>query len=226
MTGAAIGRAVTRSRSSGGVITVKASKVRPLFEISAQITRAATLSLLVLSAIQEPARWFYVAPVSLAFLLGIGRLVSNAEWRHNSLHQVNLLLGGSLVILVLEDVLPRVKVGVDYELEPIKLASLCALGAAAFVALVTPREWLPPVLEKFSDYEMPDPAPNPEETCSWFSRYLSFEYMTPMIWTGWKRPLEMDDVPPLPWYDDPLVLLPRVLEARKRCKTTARTIFA
>jgi ABC-type multidrug transport system fused ATPase/permease subunit len=226
MLGAAIDRYVRRSRSPGVRVAVKASKVRPLFEISAQIARAAALSILVISALQESKRWFYVTPVGIAFLLGIGRLLSNTEWRHSSLHQVNFLLATSLVLLILDNVLPLLKAGSDHGIEPIKTASLWTLGAAVFVALVTPREWVPPVLEKPSEYEMPDPVPTPEETCSWFSRYLTFEHMTPMIWTGWKRPLEMDDVPPLPWYDDPLVLLPRVLEARKRCKTTARTIFA
>ncbi|KAK0643455.1 P-loop containing nucleoside triphosphate hydrolase protein [Cercophora newfieldiana] len=225
MLGSAIGRALKRSRTSGNVVAAKASKVRPLYEISAQITRAAALTLLVISALREPKQWLYVATVGSAFLLGIGRLLSNAEWRHSSLHQVNFLLATSLIVLILDDVLPLLKVGASHELGRIEIASLWTLGAAVFVALLTPREWTPPVLEKPGDYEMPDPVPTPEETCNWFSRYMTFEHMTPMIWAGWKRPLEMDDVPPLPWYDDPLVLLPRVLEARKRRKTTARTIF-
>jgi len=227
MTVAAIRRAFRRSRSPGDVISIKASRVRPLFEISAQISRAAALSLLVITAYREPSRWFYAVPVGIAFLLGVARLLSSAEWRQSGLHQLNFLLGASLAILMLDDLLPRSKVGFESNLDTAKIASLCTLAAAVFVALVTPREWTPPTpVEKLSEHEIPEPAPNPEETCSWFSRYLSFEYMTPMIWAGWKKPLEMDDLPPLPWYDDPLVLLPQVLEARAKWKTTARTIFA
>ncbi|KAK5653885.1 hypothetical protein OQA88_7810 [Cercophora sp. LCS_1] len=122
--------------------------------------------------------------------------------------------------------LPLLKLGVEHELDNVRLASLGALSAAVLVALFTPREWLAPDVEKPPNYEMPDFEPNPEETCSWFVRYLSFEYMTSLIWTGWRRDLEMDDLHPLPWYDDPLVLLPRVLKCREKHKTTLRTIFA
>ena len=207
-----------------GVTAAKPSRIRMRFELPVQLTRASALSLLVVSACSEPSQWYYVVPVAIAFLLGVFRLLSNTEWRQSILRPINFLLLTSLVILLLDDLLPRVKMGTNHALEPVKLAALCALGAAVFVALSTPRDWVRPTLEKPSDYNMPEPQPNPEETCSLFSRFLTFEHMTPMIWAGSRRNLEMDDLPPLPWYDDPLVLLPQVLEARKRRKTTFWTI--
>ena len=81
-------------------------------------------------------------------------------------------------------------------------------------------------MEHPEHYELPEFKPNPEETCNWFARYVSFSYMSTLIWTAWNRDLTMDDLFPLPWYDDPLVLLPRVMKAREKHKTTLRTIFA
>lgn len=212
--------------SRGLTPLTKASRIRLPYEICAQITRAAALSLLAVTAFRDNKQIFNVVPVGLAFLLGLSRLSTSPTWRHTALHQVNVLLTVSLLVLAADMLLPLLKLGVEHDVDSTRLASLGALSTAVLVALFTPREWLAPDIEKPANYEMPDFEPNPEETCSWFVRYLSFEYMTSLIWTGWKRDLEMDDLHPLPWYDDPLVLLPTVLKCREKHKTTFRTIFA
>ncbi|MBE3041904.1 ATP-binding cassette domain-containing protein [Candidatus Bathyarchaeota archaeon] len=63
-----------------------------------------------------------------------------------------------------------------------------------------------------------DPAP--EQTCSWFSYYCSYQWFTPTISKGARNELAKEDLPTLPWYDDPRLLLSKVRMARKWGKTT------
>nr|XP_036588424.1 ABC multidrug transporter [Colletotrichum truncatum]KAF6799797.1 ABC multidrug transporter [Colletotrichum truncatum] len=70
---------------------------------------------------------------------------------------------------------------------------------------------------------MNDPAP--EETCSWANYYLTFEWLTPLVWKGARREVTIDDLPRLPWYDEPLLLLEKIKKARIRGKTTLWTLF-
>ncbi|KAK1755818.1 multidrug resistance-associated protein [Echria macrotheca] len=214
-----------RARRVDGVARPKASRIRPLYEIVAQLTRAAALALLIVTAVRDPTQWINTAPVALAFLLGLTRLSNSLRWRHTALHQVNVLIVSSFAVLAAEFLLPNLKLHGDHEIDRIQLAAICTLGASIVVAVFTPREWIPPVVEKAEDYDLPEFKPNPEETCSWFVRYLTFEYMFPLIWTAWRRDLSMDDLFPLPWYDDPLVLLRKITKSREKNKTTLRTIF-
>ncbi|KAI2623115.1 ABC multidrug transporter [Hypoxylon sp. NC1633] len=102
-------------------------------------------------------------------------------------------------------------------------SKLAASLLSLFVAFVTPREWTPPRLS-FELAQREQPAPSPEQTCSYFSYFISYGWLTDIILKGAKRRLVMDDMLPVPEYDEPLVWRERILDARKRFKTTLRTL--
>jgi hypothetical protein len=66
----------------------------------------------------------------------------------------------------------------------VAIGAIASLAAANLVALCTPREWAPPAIS-FELIQRPAEAgPAPEETCSWWNAYLSYEWLTPLIWKG------------------------------------------
>ncbi|KAK3352376.1 hypothetical protein B0T25DRAFT_184635 [Lasiosphaeria hispida] len=215
--------AATRPRLS--VVPVN-TRIRYAFEIPSQIARAASLALLIAVARETPGQWYNVLTVGLAFLLGLARLASNARWRHVILHEVNALLVASLFLLSSTVLLPSLEVGSKFTTGAVEIGALCSLAAAVFIAFCTPREWVPPFFEKPDNYDVPEASPSPEETCSWFVVFFSYEWLTPLIWKGWRNPVEMEDLPKLPSYDEPLLLLSRIMVARKKHKKTLRTFLS
>ncbi|KAH8681571.1 ATP-binding cassette transporter abc1 [Xylariales sp. PMI_506] len=194
------------------------------FELLSQVLRAAALACTIVAATQQDANWINVVILSYAFLLGLLRLVNDVEWRHIALHHVNFALWVTWMLSFLEDVLPTIEATNHTVFSPIKIASIATLSAAVFVALVTRREWMPPSV----DLDLPAKAPidpSPEETCSWLEYYVTWEWLTALMWKGSWRQMTMDELPSLPWYDEPLLLLRRVQEARKNNRTTAWTLL-
>jgi len=135
-----IGTAFRRQTPEDAAVRSRASRVRPAYEITAQFAQAIAIAFLTTAAFRDPAQWPNVVTVSFAFLLSLGRLSASLKWRHTLLHQVNTILTVSLILLLADYLLPRLKAGIVHELEPAKLGSVCALGAAVTVAVLTPRE--------------------------------------------------------------------------------------
>ncbi len=134
------------------------------------------------------------------------------------LPKVNVLLFASLAILIASDFLPRLQVAYAGLPNRMVAAATLSVAVATIIALITPRVWVPPSMDKLLDPRAPELKPSPEETCSYLNYYLTYEWLTPMIWKGFRKPIEMADIPPLPWYDEPLGLLSKVLEAREKSK--------
>ncbi|KAI3398794.1 hypothetical protein diail_8485 [Diaporthe ilicicola] len=204
----------------------KASQISVGFELCSQITRACALAFIVVAAVRgDTQQWFNVALVACAFVFGLTRLTSNLRWRHTALHQVNFLLGTSLLLMAAGEVLPLLEVHSTHRPGDMVIGALASLAAANLVAIITPREWAPPPVI-FDLTDSPEKlAPAPEETCSWWNLYLTFEWLTPLIWKGCRRPVDMDELPPLPWYDEPLYLLSRINEARAKSRNTFWTVM-
>lgn len=206
--------------------SIKATQISAGYELCSQITRAAALALLIVAAVEEDAQqWYNVALVGCAFTLGLSRLANDLRWRHTALHQVNFLLGTSLLLLAAAELLPMLELHSTYRPENVAIGAIASLTAANLVALCTPREWAPPAIS-FELIQRPaEVGPAPEETCSWWSAYLTYEWLTPLIWKGCRRPVEMDELPALPWYDEPLILLKWVQEAREKSRSTLTTLL-
>ncbi|KAH8647745.1 hypothetical protein BX600DRAFT_389633 [Xylariales sp. PMI_506] len=217
-----IARVVVRgsSRSSShSTLDKTAARVPAVYEAAGQATRAAAAALIAIGAVQVNRLdlWFNVAIVFYAFVLGLVRLACDTRWQRVILHQVNVLLVASFVILVVSELLPQLKAGSDFTTNRVITSAIASVAAANLVALATPRAWSPPPLELI-DPSAPEPKPSLEETASWFTRFLTYEWMTPLVWTGYRRTLAMEDLPNIPWYDEPLKLLNDILNARKKSK--------
>lgn len=204
----------------------KASQISVGFELGSQITRACSLAFLIIAGVRgDTQQWYNVVLVAGAFVFGLTRLASGLQWRHTALHQANFLLGTSLLILAAAEVLPLLEMNPTHRPGDMIIGALASLAAANLVALTTPREWAPPPMI-FDLLDGPEKvAPAPEETCSWWNLYLTFEWLTPLIWKGCRRPVDMDELPPLPWYDEPLYLLSKIQDARAKSSDTLWTVL-
>ncbi|ORY65077.1 P-loop containing nucleoside triphosphate hydrolase protein [Pseudomassariella vexata] len=192
-------------------------------ELGSQVLRAAALALMVVAAVEQGGRWTNVAVLAYAFLLGLARLVSDTEGRHVTLHHVNFALFGVWVVIILAEILPIIDTGQYVTVPTSIIVSLATLSTAVFLAAATPREWVPPSL----DLDVPaDVArrPSPEETCSWLSFYVTYEWLTPLMWWGTRRQMTLEELPELPWYDEPRLLLKRVQDARGKGNSTFWTL--
>lgn len=75
-------------------------------------------------------------------------------------------------------------IGSTYRPTDMTISAIISLSAAVVIALITPREWAPPPVH-FNLIQRPtDAGPAPEEISSWFDLYLSYAWLTPLVWKG------------------------------------------
>ncbi|KAI3332121.1 ABC transporter [Xylariaceae sp. AK1471] len=203
----------------------KASTISPPFEICVQLFRAATLALMIVAAVQFGGKWTNVTTLIYAFSLGLLRLLNDLEWRHVALHHVNFVLVTVLLVIVVGELLPYVDVTYSQHLSPVMIGSITTLAAAVLVALSTPREWIPPSIDLDIFEKIPPREPSPEETCSWMGYYVTFEWLTPLLIRGFRRQMTIEELPKLPWYDEPFILLSRILTARAKSSRSFSTML-
>ncbi|KAK3487828.1 P-loop containing nucleoside triphosphate hydrolase protein [Neurospora hispaniola] len=208
--------------------TTKAVRFSLPYELLSQLLRGAAFTFTLISGYHYYQYWYDALPVGLAFFLGLVRLLATPKWQRVSLHQINFLLFISLVTLATAYLLPSLRMRSDEEVEKAEIGAIGSLAFASLIALMTPREWgPPPATENMAVYKhISEAQPTPEETSSWFVRYFSFGWLTPLIWKGWRTQVDMDDIPGLPWYDEPSLLLDRILKVRERYKTTMWTVLS
>ncbi|KAL2754344.1 hypothetical protein ACRALDRAFT_1063207 [Sodiomyces alcalophilus JCM 7366] len=202
-----------------------ASAIRWPWEVCALATRTASLSFLALASARGEANWLNVACVAYALIMGLLRLVDDLEWRHIALHQVNFVLVATLLLLAAPVVLPCTSAHQACLVKGPLMGAVISLSFSVLIALFTPREWVPPSLK----YDLPkgavDKDPAPEEICSWAQYFLTYDWLTPLIWKGTRGPVTVDDLPRIAWYDDPLLLLSKVKDARAKGKSTFWTLL-
>ncbi|KAI2473026.1 ABC transporter [Annulohypoxylon bovei var. microspora] len=194
------------------------------FELSSQLLRASSLAFMIVASVQGDGRWSDVTALAYAFVLGVLRLAYDIEWRHVALHHTNFIIAGSLLILTLGELLPYIDANNTEYMSSMMVCSVSTLAAAVFVALVTRREWIPPSLDLDISEKIPTREPSPEETCSWLEYYVTYEWLTPLMFKGMRQQMTLEELPILPWYDEPFVLLSRVQEARRKGKSTLWTL--
>lgn len=195
------------------------------YEILSQATRGVTTACFAVCAFRHAVDWSIAAATAYAFVLGLVRLISRGRWRHTLLHQVNTITSVTFLSLLIGYWLPCVETSTQCNTRDLRAAGSWALGLSTLVSFLTPREWAAPSLP---DHTLPakvhdalcaqDPAP--EETCSWFSYYFSYQWFTPTISRGARNELAKEDLPELPWYDNPHLLLTEVRKARAWGRTT------
>ncbi|KAI0206477.1 ABC transporter [Astrocystis sublimbata] len=213
-----------RSYSKITLPETTASTISLPYEICGQVFRAATLALTIVSAVQLGGKWSNVTALFYAFFLGLLRLYNDLEWRHVALHHVNFVLVTTLLVVAVGELLPYADATHSEYLSPVLIASIATLAAAVLIAGSTPREWVPPSIDLDLSEKIPTREPSPEETCSWIGYYVTFEWLTPLLMRGFRRQMTIEELPKLPWYDEPFVLLSRILAARAKSTNSLSTI--
>lgn len=199
-----------------------ASAVRWPYEACSQAARVASVVFLTLACVQGHAHLLNVVLLAYGLVLGTTRLVNSLYWRHVALHQVNCIFTAELFILGAARFLPCIVIGAQCTGDVNLVGGIVSLAVASVVAICTPREWVPPKL----DADAPDKCePALEEKSSWFNYYCTYEWLTPVIWRGALKKLDMSGIPKLAWYDEPLYLLRRIQEARAISKKTVWTVI-
>jgi ABC-type multidrug transport system fused ATPase/permease subunit len=167
--------------------------------------------------------WKQSILLSYIVLLAILRLCLQGviHWIHFYRH-LNMMAIVALSLAIVKDLVPMAIVGSTYRPTPLGSASLAFVAAMLAIVLASPRP-KPPMI---SDAEIHDAHVNvsPEETCSLFSYYCSYEWITYVILRGCQRDLTMDDLPPLPSYDEPLKWLEKIKRQRQKGGKTFRTL--
>ncbi|KAF5645690.1 hypothetical protein F52700_2253 [Fusarium sp. NRRL 52700] len=213
-----------RIRRQGSSCRSKAAKIRWPYELASQIARLTAVVYITIAYIQDRLHWINIVSVVYTFTLGLTRLFNHLEWRHVALHQINFVLPATLTILIAGHTFPCIQTGTKCLHDASTSIGIIALAAGAIIAAITPREWTPMQVDlSIPGYDQNEPAP--EEACSWFTYYCTYDWLTPIIWKGMKRKLDMADIPKLAWYDEPIYLLRRVQEARSISKKTLHTVL-
>ncbi|KAF5000964.1 hypothetical protein FGRMN_1334 [Fusarium graminum] len=201
---------------------LKAAKIRWPFEFASQAARLAAVVFITIACIQNQLHWVNIVSVAYVFTIGLMRLFNHLEWRHVALHQINFVLAINLFILIAGHNLPCIQTCTTCLYGTSTSGGIIAIAVASVIATITPREWTPMQIDlDIPGYDQNEPAP--EETCSWFTYYFTYNWLTPIIWKGIKRKISMADIPKLAWYDEPMYLLRRVQEARSISKKTLLT---
>ncbi|KAK2006581.1 ABC transporter [Colletotrichum eremochloae] len=204
---------------------IRATAIRWPWELAAQLFRAAALAFLALASARGQTLWLNALVVAYAFVLGLSRFTNDLQWRHVALHQVNFVVSVELLILAASSVVPCIETSTECAIATPVRGGLASLAAAVVIAITTPREWVPPSPMHDVPQEFAARGPAPEEICSWATYYLTFEWLTPLMWKGMRKEIVLDDLPRLPWYDEPLLLLERIKKARAKGVTTTWTLF-
>ncbi|EEY14797.1 ATP-binding cassette transporter abc1 [Verticillium alfalfae VaMs.102] len=202
-----------------------ASAIRWRWEACALAIRATTFVFLVLAASEGQTNALSAVCAAYALIFALSRLINDMEWRHIALHQTNFVLTTTLILVAASAILPCIEAR-----EPATIAfplkgAVISLALSVFVSLITPREWVPPSLKHALPKGAVETDPAPEEVCSWADYFLTYDWLTPLIWTGASRPVTIDDLPKLAWYDDPLLLLSKIKAARAKSKNTLWTVL-
>ncbi|EYE98824.1 putative ABC multidrug transporter [Aspergillus ruber CBS 135680] len=173
---------------------------------------------------RDSGNWKCPALLSYVVALGIIRTCCRSHKRKIQVYRhMSLAVTAALILGIVQYLLPMIIFNSTYRPSSIQSALLACLVVVVVLVLVTPRPRCPFIPDAESD----EPAieESPEETCSLFSYYCSYDWITYVILRGFQRDLTMDDLPPLPTYDEPLKWLNNIKKQRLRGGKTFRTLY-
>ncbi|KAI0152155.1 abc transporter [Hypoxylon sp. NC0597] len=186
---------------------------------------AAALSLALYSAFRN-GFWFQLLAMGYVLLLGVLQLA----WKSSSIssllsRHMNLLALAVTILEVLRLLLPITIIGSYKKPSSVECAKLACLAFALTISFISPRHirTKEPNLESLVSSGIREKH-SPEETCSWFSYYVSYGWLTYLTIRGFFRDLAIDDLPPLPTYDAPTAWLQRMRNARLKGGKTLITL--
>ncbi|KAI0378793.1 ABC multidrug transporter [Hypomontagnella monticulosa] len=199
----------------------------PIFyDLLQQITRAALLSLTVVGCVKDGSSTVAEAcAIGYTLVLDTFRILATRSGRSRSaiVHHANIIILVFATTAFVQLIPNILFISTQNQASPWLYSKFAVSIASLFIAFITPREWTPPRLS-FELAHREQSSPSPEQTCSYFSYFVSYGWLTDIIWKGSKRRLVMADMLPVPEYDEPLIWRARILDARKQFKTTLRTL--
>lgn len=215
-----------RSRIRGPVPPI------PLAYAAAQMLATAVAFSLSLVVAFQQGPWKEAAALGYLSFLAMARVVVwSGVGRACIYHHLNAVVLFAAVLEAVELLLPLAMIGSHNAPTRIAKAKLSCLAAVVLISFVCPRPAPGKKPKSLEDAEDHNPNPtttvSPEETCSWFSFYVSYGWITHVILRGFSTDLAMDDLPPLPRYDAPLIHLRRLCSARQAgAKNTMYTLWS
>ncbi|PYH49471.1 putative ABC multidrug transporter [Aspergillus saccharolyticus JOP 1030-1] len=175
--------------------------------------------------IQHGASWKRSLLLTYVVFLGVGYICcKNNGYRTHLYRHMNGLAVAAWLLAVVQDLVPMTIVDATYRPSSLGAAIVASLAAVLIIALATPRPRRPMVGDAEIERSLKEEKASPEETCSLFSYYCSYEWITYVIFRGCRRDLTLDDLPPLPSYDEPLRWLEKIKMQRRRGGKTFRTL--
>ncbi|KAH7333107.1 P-loop containing nucleoside triphosphate hydrolase protein [Rhexocercosporidium sp. MPI-PUGE-AT-0058] len=208
---------------------LKAERTHPRlsipYEICSQIARTATFIVATISASHHHSKWPTSLLFGYVFALGVFGLLFRTTWRRKLLRHADGLLIMSFVLILISDYLPSVLLDSSASTEPPRVLLMSTLGLCVLVSAFIPQEWASPSVSLDLIHRDRNDGPSPEETCSYFSYYVSYGWITNVIFKGFWGKLTLDDLPPLPFYDEPLLWLSYIQVARAKGITTLWTLI-
>lgn len=186
---------------------------------------AAALSLSLELGIRKGV-WKEAAALGYLFILDILRFATrDGKWRSAINRNVNAIAFAITWLEVVQLLLPLAVIGPREYPSTIESVKLFCLVSILFIASISPHP--PPEREDaIEDANLSGTGPlSPEQTSSWFSSYISYGWLTYLIFRGFSSDLSLDDLPPLPSYDAPMLWLTRVVAARMRVGKTMHALL-
>ncbi|PYH94849.1 abc transporter [Aspergillus ellipticus CBS 707.79] len=213
-----------KSRSPADTLDTQSEIKIPLRYAFIHLTAVIAACCLSWLDIHHGGSWKRSLLLTYVALLGIGRLCCrNYGYRTHLYRHMNTLATGAWILAVVEDLVPVTIVGATYRPSSVGAGIVGCLTAVVTVALATPRPRRLVVKDTETEEVAVEKA-SPEETCSLFSYYCSYEWITYVILLGCQRDLTIDDLPPLPTYDEPLKWLEKIKRQRLKGGKTFRTL--
>ncbi|OTA99800.1 hypothetical protein M426DRAFT_268815 [Hypoxylon sp. CI-4A] len=215
-----------KSQASLGSSRRRISHLPLGYTITQVVGISAALSLSLYTTVQNG---YWMEPLALGYVLLVG--ISRIVWKPSTFgvllnRHMNSL---TVIITLLEGVkllLPLAIIGAYQRLPSVEYAKLACLALALLASLFAPREIQTKELSiESTDLGYVEEKYSPEETCSWFSDYASYGWLTYLMIRGFVRDLAIDDLPHLPTYDAPAGLLNRMRTARLKGGKTLITLL-
>ncbi|KAL4891593.1 P-loop containing nucleoside triphosphate hydrolase protein [Aspergillus ambiguus] len=160
----------------------------------------------------------------IVFLTLIQYCFRDRTYRSHAYRHANAMALAASILAFAQDLAPMAIIGATYRPSRVGVALMLCMAAVILIALATPRPRRPFAVDPETENSLTTGEPSPEETCSLFSYYCSYEWITYVILRGFRRDLTMDDLPPLPSYDDPSKWLEKIKKQRLKGGKTLRTL--
>lgn len=176
----------------------------PIAYTITQIIFATASFAISVATLPEDATWKRTSLLGYSVILFIGRFAGSSSTQGRIIRHVNTVVVAATVLAAVQSFLPLIVIGSSYRPSPLESALFGCLFVTVFVPAIAPRPQRAIYNENESNEDLSFiHKASIEETCSLFSYYWSYEWITYLILRGLRNELTVDDLPNLPSYDNP-----------------------